>query len=198
MGVIRPRPPASQNLASDRAANLADRQQMRRLLSQQRTPRPAAPGAVTTTEAVGAYAYAGGGQLLYSGWTFDSQPYGGGGDGPALSDSGNSIEMGADGWYQFGWKQTIQFPASGGYPTTCQAELNNSRLLGIPDPFFTVILSSTHPGLPGASGAVIDYTSRWLWCEAGDLMTPKLFWTGSGDPTALSNYGIHLYVSVLA
>lgn len=71
MGVIRPRPPATQNFASDRSANLADRQQIRRLLSQQRAARPAVAGALGgfTRAKPGTVSVTAGG-ISFSAWDF--------------------------------------------------------------------------------------------------------------------------------
>lgn len=169
-----------------------------RKLGRLRTP-DAPGGSLSCTVAAGAYLYAGT-PLLYNSWTFDTLPYGGDVEGPSLTSSADdiSIVIGKAGWYQFGWKQPIRFTTTGSEPQAIQCELNSERLIGLPDPVFTVILSSEHFGLPGQTGAIIDYTSRWLWSEAGEEFTPKMFWTGTGDPTALSNSGIHLYVTAFA
>ena len=198
MSVMRPRPPASQGLRAANTARDKDVEQVRRLLSTQPKPAAAAAGGgiLGVTEAVGAYHYLGGGTLNFNGWTFTPNPYGGPGVGPSLSASGDSFAVGEAGYYSFRWKQTFRFTTTGTQPTSAQAELNSSRLSGIPDPFWTVILTDNHYTVgTGQHVCVIDKSMGPFWCEAGELWTPRLGWIGAGDPTALGNYGVHIYVT---
>jgi len=196
---MRPRPPASQGLRAANHARDKDVEQVRRLLSTQPKPKAAsAGGAAGPTTAASATPGLSGGNLIYQGWTFDTDPFGSSVAGPSLSagefDTGFTVAEA--GWYSYRFKQTVWFNVGESVPNGVQVELNNERLDGIPDFFWSEALVDNYFMSPGTVvGAVIDRSMGPTWCAAGDIVRPGMFWVGSGYNTSIETFGLVVYVS---
>ena len=178
---INPRARGGASLSAELRASRDDRQQIRRLFTAPPKPKPAAPavsGSLGSSMATGSHALLSPGDLAFTGWSF-AQAFDDVSTGNPTLTAGpgdNDFTIGEAGWYQLGVVKRADFTS--GTPGALEVEINLSSV-GY-EPVWTIALASAADNPQGIHGAMVDVGSRALYLTAGEVVSPRMRWTGGG------------------
>ena len=165
--------------------NLTARRKREEQLGRQRVvipkqkPAAAAAGSLGSSTATGSHALLSPGDLAFTGWSF-AQAFDDVSTGNPTLTAGpgdNDFTIGEAGWYQLGIVKRVAF--SSGTPGAVEVRIDLTSI-GF-EPVWTVpLVSAAENPQPLDHGAMVDVGSRALYLTAGEVVSPRMRWTGGG------------------